>query len=273
MKGEGTMHNWTFPQPPWDMHMPHTAELVSTVILATVAAGFLIAALVYWVRKRDPLFTIAILGGLLACVNEPFTNVVGMCFHPLDGMTVVTSFDRAIPLWAVLCYPIFFGGLMCLMLFWLRKGVTRKQFWRVIGIIMIGNGAFEFPILAGGVYVYYGDQPYRFLGMQPTFFVINALGAVLGAVAIALLEPKLRGVRKWLAVLIAPGVCQLAAYGVAFPHIYTLNTNFPLAAKYVGSTITILLGLYVLDQLSRFAERRWPPAPTPARPTLVTNEV
>lgn len=46
-----------------------------------------------------------------------------------------------------------------------------------------------------------------------------------------------------------------AAYGVAAPHIFTLNTGFPLGVKYVGTTLTSLLGLYVLNVFSGFAER------------------
>jgi hypothetical protein len=248
----------TFPQPPVDMVMPATAQTVSTVCLAVVALAMFIAALMYWVRKRDPLFVLGMLGGLVACVNEPFTNVVGMCYHPAIGQwPVVESFDRPIPVWAVLCYPVYFGGLSCLMLLWLRRGITRKRFWYAILIIMAGNAAFEFPILAAKVYVYYGVQPYQFFGMQPAFFVINVLGAVLGALAIAYYEQRLVGARK-LFILLIPGVAQVAAYGVAAPHVFTLNTDLPLGAKYVGTTLTILLGLFVLDQLSQFSARRFP---------------
>lgn len=255
-----------FPQPPLDMVMPPTAQLVATVCLASVAGLMFVAALVHWARTRNPLFVLGMLGGLLASVNEPFTNVVGMCFHPLIGQwKVLESFGRPIPVWAVMCYPVYFGGLSCLMLLWLRRGITRRKFWMGVGIVMAGNAAFEFPILAADVYVYYGDQPYRFFGMQPTFFVINVLGAVLGALTMALLEHQLTGARRLL-MLVIPGVTQIAAYGVAAPHMFTLSTDLPMGWKYAGTTLTIVLGLLVIDQISRYAARRFP-AVTPAAPT------
>lgn len=255
-----------FPQPPLDMVMPPTAQLVATVCLASVAASMFVAALVYWARTRNPLFVLGMLGGLLASVNEPFTNVVGMCFHPLIGQwKVLESFGRPIPVWAVMCYPVYFGGLSCLMLLWLRRGITRRKFWMGVAIVMAGNAAFEFPILAADVYVYYGDQPYRFFGMQPAFFVINVLGAVLGALTMALLEHQLTGARRLL-MLVIPGVTQVAAYGVAAPHMFTLSTDLPMPWKYAGTTLTIVLGLLVIDQISRYAARRFP-AISPAAPT------
>lgn len=271
------MNQDAFPQPPVDMVMPETAQVVATASLATVAGLMFIAALVYWKRHGTPLFVIGMIGGLIACVNEPFTNVVGMCFHPIIGQwEVVEAFGRPIPVWAVLCYPVYFGGLSCLMLLWLRRGITRRRFWTGVAIVMAGNGAFEFPILAADVYLYYGEQPYKFLGMQPTFFVINVLGAVLGALALALFENYLKGWRAGLMLLI-PGLGQVAAYGIAAPHIYTLNTNFPMEVKYIGTTMTIAIGLLILNQLSHYAARRFPaegvgvtePAPRVAAPGVV----
>jgi hypothetical protein len=256
----------TFPQPPVDMVMPPTAQLVATICLGAVAAAMFAVAVIHWVRARDPLYVLGILGGLLASVNEPFTNVVGMCYHPAHGQwPVLTSFDRPIPVWAVLCYPVFFGGLSCLLVAWLRRGITRRSFWRAVAVVMAGNAAFEFPILAAHVYVYYGDQPYRFFGMQPAFFVINVLGAVLGALGMAHFWPRLAGPGK-LAILLIPGVAQVAAYGIAAPHMFTLNTDLPLGYKYAGTTLTILLGLLAIDQLGRYAARRFGPTamPTPA---------
>jgi hypothetical protein len=252
------MTAWT--QPPTDMVIPPTAQLVATISLGTVTGAMLIAALVHWARTREPLYVIGILGGLLAAVNEPLADVIGMCFHPLHGQwTVFTAFDRPIPVWAVLCYPVYFGGLSCLMVSWLRAGITRRRFWTGVGVVMLGNALFEFPILAADVYVYYGEQPFRVFGMPLVFFVINALGAVLGALVVAHLWPALKGAAKLLVVLV-PWVTQVAAYGIAAPHLFTLNSDLPLGVKYLGTALAIGFGLLVLDQLSRYAAHRFPAA-------------
>lgn len=62
--------------------MPPTAQLVATICLASVVGFMFVAALAHSARTRNPLF---VLGGLLAAVNEPLANIVGMVFHPLIG--------------------------------------------------------------------------------------------------------------------------------------------------------------------------------------------
>ena len=171
-------------QPPWEMTTPATAQTVITAILAVVVAGFVVAALLVWRRSGKPDFLLMLAGGLICSFNEETVDVLGHCFFPNDGWTVHAFFGRGIPVWVVLGYVIFFGGLPYLMAFAFQHGVTHRIMWTCIGIFWVLNVALEIPVLGTRLYVYYGYQPFEIGGFPISWLVINSLGAVFGAVVL-----------------------------------------------------------------------------------------
>src|SRR5690606_19138473 len=92
-----------YPQPPFDMDMPQTAEKVATFGIWLPAIAMFIASLVWWKRSGSPVYFLGMLGGLIACCNEPIADILVHCYHAeVDQQwTVFSSFGRDIPLWAV----------------------------------------------------------------------------------------------------------------------------------------------------------------------------
>ena len=253
-----------FPQPPVDMVMPPTAQLFATIGLWLPATALFVAAAVYWRRGGSPVYLLGMVGGLIAALNEPIADILLDCYHAEIGQwTVFSSFGRDIPLWAVGFYPIYFGGLTLLIYTLLLRGVTRRSYWLIAGVVVLGNVVLEWPVLPLHMYLYYGDQPYRVLGFPVVVGVLNTLGATLGATLMAHLAGWLTGHRRLL-ILAIPAVTDLAAYGVVLPHLLTLNSAASIPVKYLGTTAGIVLGLAALDGIGRFAARRFPSGQVPA---------
>jgi hypothetical protein len=260
-----------FPQPPVDMVMPQTAQLFATIGLWLPATALFVAAAVYWRRSGSPVYLLGMFGGLIAAFNEPIADILLNCYHAEIGQwKVFSAFGRDIPLWAVGFYPIYFGGLTLLIYTLLRRGVTRRTYWIIAGVVVLGNVVLEWPVLPLHMYLYYGDQPYRLLGFPVLVGVLNTLGAVLGATVMAHFDDWLTGPRRLL-VLVIPAWTNLAAYGVVLPHLLTLNSDASVPVKYLGTTAAIALAIAALDGIGRFAAHRFPPViPAPAmNPTPV----
>ncbi len=237
-------------QPPTEMTTPATAQTVITVILAIVVAGFVGAAIRDWRRTGRPVFLLMLAGGLVCSFNEATVDVLGHCFFPSDGWIVYTAFDRSIPLWVVLAYVVFFGGLSYLMAAAFTRGVDRRTMWTGIGVFGVLNVALEFPMLASGLYVYYGNQPFEVGGFPISWLVINSLGSLLGAVVIARLGWFFTGARQLLIILV-PFVTYMASWVLAMPHFAITNTAAPGPIRMLAAGASLILGVIAIDILIR----------------------
>jgi hypothetical protein len=233
------------------MTTPASAQTVITAILAVVVAGFAVAALLAWRRSGKPDFLLMLLGGLICSFNEETVDVLGHCFFPLDGWTVHAFFGRGIPLWVVLGYVVFFGGLPYLMAFAFRHGVTHRTMWMGIGIFWVLNVALEIPVLGTRLYVYYGYQPFEIGGFPISWLVINSLGALFGAVVLTRLAWFFLGARRLL-VLFVPFATYMSSWVLAMPHFAITNTDAPTGIRMAAAVISMLLGLIAIDVLIRF---------------------
>src|SRR5260370_20778513 len=91
----------------------------------------------------------------------------------------------------------------------LRRGVTRRQLWGWVGGLVVVDVAVDLPILASGIYSYYGDAPLRIGGFPVYWIVINAVGPLALAVLLLAAGDAFTG---WRAVylLFLPMVCDAA---------------------------------------------------------------
>jgi hypothetical protein len=119
-----------YPQPPTDMVMPHTAQLVVTVSVGVVAGVVLLAAAVTAVRQRTLLYPLVLLSAAIAVPNEAVADVLSAFWHAGIGQyTLYTMFGRPIPLWCLFAYTAYFGAGSLIALHFFRRGVTRRQVW------------------------------------------------------------------------------------------------------------------------------------------------
>lgn len=256
--------NNAFPHPPWDMVMPGTAQLVVTVIVCVVAAALYTAALITWIRTKNPIYLLAMIGGLVASLNEPLLNLTGSIYHPaINQWEVFEIYGLPIPVWAVVTYSVFFGGLGSLFYLLASRGMTRARFWLITGVVFAANAIIEVPVLSTGLYIYHGDHAYTIGGFPAMWLVINGTGAILSSLVILSVPELFRGTRSLLVIPLIP-CSQLMALPIGLPYLYTLNTDSSLGVKYIGATATIILGIAALDAMARYTERRFGPDRTVA---------
>jgi hypothetical protein len=206
-------------------------------------------------RSRSVMLVLLLIGGAISYFNEPIDDVLGLVWHPVVGQwTVLDTFTR-VPLWGLGIYIVFFGGMPYLILQSLRRGVTRRQLWGWVGALAVVDVAVELPILASGIYSYYGDAPLRIGGFPVYWIVINAVGPL--ALAVLLLAAG-NTFTDWRAVylLFLPMVCDAAgSVAAGWPIFSALNAQASAPVRWLAAALTIAIGLAALDLLIAYAAR------------------
>jgi hypothetical protein len=250
-------------QPPWEMTTPSTAQTIITAVLAVVVAAFVVAALADWRRSGSPTFLLMLVGGYVCSFNEATVDVLGHCFFPVDGVIAYTAFGRPIPVWVVLAYIVFFGGLSYVMAFAFKRGASRRTMWLGIAVFGVLNVLLEIPMLRAGLYVYYGYQPFAIDGFPLSWLVINSLGSLFGAVVIVRLSWFFTGARQLLLVFV-PFAAYMASWVLAMPHFAITNTDMPNGVRMAAAALSLALGAIAIDALIRIGTGQWrlrPPQP------------
>lgn len=236
------VHEVNGPQPPVDMVMPATPQLVFTLTWAVLALGFAAYSVYRVVSRRDFLLAILLCGGALTYVNEPLMDLLGVLWHPRIGQWIAVDTFVAAPLWGVFVYMVFFGAAPYLLLCGLRRGMTGAQIWMSIGAVLVLDLTVEIPALHMGMYVYYGDPAMQIAGFPLYWFAIN-IGGPLETAAVLFAYPHLRRGRALLSVLLFPVLLDAASsVSTGLPAFSTLWAQASMPVKYLGALVTIALG-------------------------------
>lgn len=256
-------------QPPTDMPTPDTTQTTATVIIGTVVALMLVGALFLWKRTGNPAGMLVLIGGFVCSFNEELVDVLGHCYFPEDSWVVHEYFDRGIPLWVVLAYVGFFGGLTYLSVLALQRGATYKSMWLALGGLWVINLILELPILASDLYVYYGDQPFEVGGFPLSWLVINSLGSLFAALVIHRLSWFFTGPRQLL-LLVVPFATYMSSWVPAMPHFAATNSDASSPVRWIAAAVSMGLGLLAIDFLIRVGVGKWQPAARAAAPAAST---
>jgi hypothetical protein len=249
-----------------ELVMPGTAQVVATTIVALLAVAALAAAAVVGRLHRTPLYLLALLGGAVASLDEPIADLLGGCIHPqTGGWQVFSIFDRPIPVWVVLAYGLYLGATPLVVVALTRGPNPRKRFLAAVGVIFASNLLIELPVLAAGIYAYYGVQPFKVGGFPLYWLFINGAGVAGAAVVLLRFGHLFRGARLgW--VLLLPMAAQIAAYLVGMPAFSLYNSGAAAPWKWLGAVATMLLGTAVLWALAQLVPDHQ------AAPAVVTRE-
>lgn len=258
-------------QPPLEMTTPPGAHRIALLAIGAVVAMMLVAALLRWRRTGNPTGVLLMVGGLFCSLNEALVDVLGHCFFPKDGWIAYEIYGFAVPWWVVIAYVGFFGGLTWLTVELFQSGASRRTVWLGVVTMWVINVILEVPILASGLYVYYGDQPYEVFGFPLNWLVINDLGSLFAAVVVVRFSSWFTGARRlWL--LAVPFVTYMWSWVLAMPHFSALNADVSDGVRWLASTVSLVLGLLAVDLLIRAGVRprrpvaQEPTATHPARP-------
>jgi len=253
--------NWVrghfdLPVTPDGTQMPQAAQLAVTMAMAVLVAGFAAYAVREIARSRSFTLALLLIGGAVSYFNEPIDDVLGLVWHPVVGQwTALDTFSR-VPLWGLGIYIVFFGGMPYLILQNLRRGMTRRQLWGWVGVLAVVDVAVELPVLAGGIYSYYGDAPLQIGGFPVYWIVINAVGPLALAVLLLATGDTFTGWRA-LYLLFLPMMCDAAgSVAVGWPIFSALNAQASAPVRWLATALTIAIGLAALDLLIAYAARK-----------------
>lgn len=247
--------HFDLPPTPDGTAMPQTAQLITTAMMGVLVAAFVVYALTELVRRRSATLMLLLIGGAISYLNEPIDDVLGLVWHPEAAQwTVLDTFAR-VPLWGLGIYIVFFGGMPYLILRNLRRGMSRVQLWRWVSALVVIDVAVELPVLASGIYRYFGDAPMQIGGFPVYWIFINAVGPLGLAVLLLAAEDRFSGWRM-LYLPLLPMVCNAAgSVAVGWPIYSALNAQAGPVITWGAAILTIAIGLAILDILITTAAR------------------
>jgi hypothetical protein len=249
------MADFNLPPIPDGTVMPHAPQLIATAAMAVLVVAFASYAAAEIVRRRAFTLALLLVGGAISYLNEPIDDVLGLVWHPeVNQWTVLDTFAR-VPLWGLGIYIVFFGGMPYLILQKLRAGMTRRDLWRWVGVLVVVDVVVELPILHFGIYQYYGNPPLEVAGFPLYWIFINAVGPLALAVLLLAAGDTFTGWRT-AHLLFLPMVCNAAgSIAVGWPVYSALKAEADPLMSWAAAALTIAIGLAILELLITYAVR------------------
>ena len=210
-----------------------------------------------WSRQmRTVIPLLFLVGGLLAMFNEPIVDHNGLVWFPTEGQwTLYETFGIPQPIWLAMAYVWFFGGQPLVVWRMLERGVAPRTLWKVFAAIIVVDIILEHPGLYADLFLYYGDQPFKFTRFPLWWGVVNSTTPIVAATLVHLLRPYFAGRRVFAVALLFPVVQAATNAGTAWPVWSLLNTNQPRAVVWGAGVVTIGLCLFVVSLCIHALER------------------
>lgn len=233
------------PVPPMGMSAPHAASVEFMVIC--VACFAVAVAYVAWAARRgEYLGGMLLVSGLLAGVLEPMLDSLGLLWFARNNVAVaVTAFHRFVPLYVVLGYSFFFGGLAYVAYQGLVAGKPAAWFWKLYAAAWLLDFALQATGAAIGLYKYYGQQPFMIFGTPAWWFSIDATLPALAAAVLFAFRDRLTGWRWLLAIPVVPALYAGVNGAEGWPVFEVINSHVPAVVLWLGGAVTIAFALLV----------------------------
>jgi hypothetical protein len=234
-------------QPPVGLHMSAVGQTIFTIGVSIPWVVLAVLAIRAYVKHRDALPVLCMVGGALCILMEPVVDVLGMCFFPRAHQWIgLEVFGRPIPLFMWPVYSWFVGGQAYLFLRAFRNGLTPRRLAQLWLLVMGVNLILESPGLWMNVYTYYGKQPFNPWGLPLWWPPVNATMPIVAGFALWKLLPRLRGWRMLSVIVVLPMADAVSNGAVGLPVWTALNTRLGFAATYPAAIVTFALAAFVI---------------------------
>lgn len=245
------IERFDLPVPPQGLAFPDPAQLYITLIMWSVVAVFAGYCVFQAWKTKSALPLLLLAGGAICYLAEPMVDVLALCWHPRENQWVALETFGPVPVWGLGIYVVFFGAMTYMMLMAARRGISRRRFWIGVFAFFVADVACELPIIHYGLYRYYGEPPYLFMGLPLYWLFINTLGPLI-AVALLLRAPQFFSGWRQVLILLLPVTTDIAgSVSSGWPIMSALNTPGASAElKWAAATLTIVLGVVIMDGLS-----------------------
>jgi hypothetical protein len=228
---------------PVEMTVSSAGATVALVSLSVVGVIGLVWAVADAVRRRSPMFLAVFLGGVATSMLEPFADLLGFVWFPLNQVQAFTMLGIPIPLFVVIGYSNLFGLLPWIFLRALEARPDRRRFWQVSVAMMLAACVFEWLLLRSGAYTYYGNQPLVVWGYPMIWMTVNTGACVLAAAVIHRLPTLFRGAGAWAAVAVVPCADGAVMLGTGWPAFAAIHSELGKPVVHLLGLLTIGLGL------------------------------
>jgi hypothetical protein len=219
---------------------PHTtADVDPAWFLALFGAMALVVAalaIARSIRTRDVVPIAVCIGALICALNEPTFDELGKIVYADGATRAYTSFGRDIPLFLVVGYVPWVGGLSYVIAQLMDAGVSRARLHWIAFASFASVTVIETAGTSLDVWTYYGEAPLKYLGvapmMAPVPIVCGALIAILGA--------ELHGARRLL-IGVVPIFSLPAVYAAAgMPMYVALHSETSKLVQYLAGIATLV---------------------------------
>jgi hypothetical protein len=240
------------PVPPVDMVMPQGAQqffLIANTVVCVIALLF-----AERMRRKTgaPTGYLLLLAGAAAVVNEPVVDILGLCWFAANGaIPLFKAWGVTIPLFMLPVYCWYVGGQSLIAFGAVSRGATTAQLFRLYAAFALVNVALEVPGLSLGIYAYYGNQPFQFLGFPFWWPICNALMPIVMAAIAFRLRPHLKGAGVLLLILVGPMAAGLTNGAIAIPVWVALNSGMPPWGASLAGLVSLTLGMMLAFLVTR----------------------
>jgi hypothetical protein len=234
--------------------VPNSAsvELIFTVACAFVVVVGLVVTLVHWRRTGCAIGVLLLIGGAIACIQEPMVDTLGNMYIPPSHYTLFTAYGREMPWFAPFGYALYFAIPMFGYIWAAQRRVGIAQFQRLFAASLGLELLFELIAVNGGFYAYYGDQPLRFFELPAHWMTLNMAAAWVGAAVVYKAMPYLVGWRQAAIPVIVMVTITASYYGQGWPIFSAMHATDPSRALLVlGSLATVALGVGIIQAMIR----------------------
>ena len=216
------------PTPPYDLPLNTTMQTIATAVLWGGTALLFAYAVTMARRERSILPVVLVVAVAVGSLIEPLYDTSYHLFWLDAGQqwTLFTSFGLPQPVWVMPAYVMVFGMPALLMYRSFARGVTLTRVFRLAALTSFTTAAFEITAINLGLYVYYGESPWRVFG-YPLFIGFMEGAQITGfAVLAALLSLyATKQVHALALFAIFPGNFALETLGAGFPTVILQNTS------------------------------------------------
>ncbi|WP_089303353.1 hypothetical protein [Haloechinothrix alba] len=199
-----------------DEPIPKLPENIFTAFLFLPLGAAIAVALRRILKGKGPILLYCLIGGVFAASFEPIVDVLGLVYlKEINAFSTFTILDRTMPLYIVMVYPWYVGGLGYVAYKMYSRGVTMRDLFILWAIDAVINVCLETPGILMGVYLYYGQQPLNIWGLPLWWPIVNPLMPMIAGAVIYKLRPFLNTNWKLLAVIPVVPMADGAANGAA----------------------------------------------------------
>ncbi|MEU8569797.1 hypothetical protein AB0C51_15810 [Streptomyces pathocidini] len=144
--------------------MANTTIIVVMAIWLTGLAGWAVRD---WVKRRRTQLVFIICSAAVTVYGEAHWDVlIGVQQSTsADALIVYSSFGRDITLWVLLAYMAWVGTMGYLAFAAIERRWSAGRLWKLYAGMLAFDLVAEILIVRGGVYSYYGNQPFRIFGI------------------------------------------------------------------------------------------------------------